>query len=161
MKLTKPCIQCGREIFKSPQRSLKDWNDRTKYCSKSCLHEAMKLKMKGNKWNLGKKLSVSTRLKMSLAQNGEKHSQWKRHSISYHGLHQWLIRVYGKASRCENVDCVYPRKGAKKMLLKPCGFEWSLRKKCKYVRDRNNFIQLCVACHRKYDSTDIEYTIQS
>ena len=32
----KNCLVCNREIIKSPTRSLKDWENRTKYCSKKC-----------------------------------------------------------------------------------------------------------------------------
>lgn len=36
MTLTKPCLQCGKTMTKRPNRSLKDWNNRTKYCSREC-----------------------------------------------------------------------------------------------------------------------------
>jgi hypothetical protein len=35
---------------------------------------------------------------------------------------------------------------------KPCRYEWALLKGKMMERKRENFIQLCMSCHRKYDS---------
>lgn len=89
---------------------------------------------------------------MSEAQSGKNHSQWKGEKVGYYGIHNWLHKNFGKASKCENPNCFYPRKGSRKWLDKPWRYEWSLRKGKKMIRKRENFIQLCVSCHRKYDS---------
>lgn len=62
----------------------------------------------------------------------------------YYSIHAWLKLKYGKASFCENVNCKNT----------PKRFEWALKKGCVYDRNRDNFIQLCPSCHRKYDITD-------
>lgn len=40
----------------------------------------------------------------------EKHHEWKAEQAGYTAMHQWLRRHFGKADRCENKDCIYPRK---------------------------------------------------
>lgn len=54
MSLTKPCLQCNSTITKRPNRSLKDWNNRTRFCSIKCRYAWMRTYMKGNKNSLGK-----------------------------------------------------------------------------------------------------------
>ena len=151
-KLTKPCLQCKKIITKQPSRSLKDWNNRTKFCSVDCRVEYMKSFMKGNKYSLGYKQSKDTLRKRRLGQQGEKGSNWQGDNVGYVGIHTWLSKTYGKPDRCENPDCVYPRQGAKKWLEKPYKIEWALIKGIKIERKRENFMRLCTSCHRKYDS---------
>ena len=61
----------------------------------------------------------------------------------YRYIHQWLADSFGKANRCDNPNCKheYPRK-----------FEWALIWGREHERNRANYIQLCLSCHRKYDS---------
>jgi len=152
MKMTKPCLFCGKEIIKKPNRSMKDWLNRTKFCSIECRIKAVSKIMIGNKYSLGFKQSKETIKKRSEAQKGCKGSNWRDDNIGYTGIHVWLKTTFGKPNKCENKDCVYPRKGAKKTLIKPCWFEWALIKGKEMKRRRENFIMLCLACHRKYDS---------
>lgn len=154
MILTKPCLFCGKEIIKQPTRSLKNWINRTKYCSVECRRKALAKLMIGNKHSLGVKQSPETLKKRSDAQRGEKGSNWKGDNVGYIGIHNWLKKNFGKPDRCDNKDCVYPRMGAKKMLLKPCWYEWALIRGKKMERKRENFVRLCVACHRRYDGSD-------
>ena len=72
---------------------------------------------------------------------GEKASHWKGDDVGYLGLHAWLNRTFGKADRCENMEC------KKKSIT----YEWALRKGYEYQRRRVNFFRLCVSCHRIYD----------
>lgn len=68
---------------------------------------------------------------------------WKKKKLGYWGIHQWLYKYFGKANKCEGKNC---RKNSNI-------FNWSLKKKCKYERKRNNFIQLCRSCHMIYDNS--------
>lgn len=63
----------------------------------------------------------------------------------YFKIHSWLNYNHGKASKCENEYCES---------VNPKRFEWALLKGSDYKKDRNNFIQLCPSCHRKYDFTE-------
>jgi len=74
---------------------------------------------------------------------GEGSTAWKGDNIGYHGIHRWMNKTFGKAKKCENLDCLY---------RPPKSFEWALLEGMKYERKRENFIQLCIGCHRKYDN---------
>lgn len=68
----------------------------------------------------------------------------KRHNITeseYAGIHYWLKKKYGKATKCEKVDC----------LGRSQRYEWALKPKHKYLKKRINFFQLCKSCHIKLD----------
>ena len=62
----------------------------------------------------------------------------------YGNIHTWLKNNYGKASKCENKDCTYKS---------PKRYEWALIKGKQHKKDRDNYMQLCPSCHRKYDLT--------
>jgi len=64
---------------------------------------------------------------------------------NYFRCHSWLIYWFGRANKCENNACNFEN---------PKRFEWALRKKYNYEKNRNNYIMLCPSCHRKYDMTD-------
>jgi hypothetical protein len=70
-----------------------------------------------------------------------------KRDLEYFRIHNWLSYHHGKASRCENELCqsIYPE---------PKQFEWALLKGKEHKRNRNNYIQLCSSCHRKYDFTE-------
>lgn len=63
----------------------------------------------------------------------------------YFRIHNWIAYHHGKASKCENDKCES---------VNPKRYEWALLKGMEYKRDRNNYIQLCSSCHRKYDMNE-------
>ena len=69
---------------------------------------------------------------------GENNPNWKGNRIGYYGIHKWLSSTFGKANKCENLDC-------KKLFNK---FEWAKLKSKKYERKRKNFWMLCSSCHK-------------
>ena len=82
---------------------------------------------------------------------GRDHQLWKGDNVGYGALHAWIHRNLGKASRCNNLDCFYPRRMANGCTLyKPKRFEWANISK-KYKRDLKDWISLCVSCHQKWD----------
>lgn len=64
-------------------------------------------------------------------------------NLDYANIHYWLHKTFGKAIKCENINC--PHKDYHR-------YEWCKRRELKYDFKRENFIQLCAKCHRKYDS---------
>lgn len=76
---------------------------------------------------------------------------WKGGNASYYAIHIYLKNYYGKASKCENPVCTYPRTNSKGVYLeKPLRYEWA----CitgKYSRKLEDYRQLCPSCHRQYD----------
>ena len=68
----------------------------------------------------------------------------KYNQKEYMAIHTWLRSNFGKASCCENKECT-------KIYKK---FEYALIKGKKYEKNRDNFMQLCRSCHKKYDITE-------
>lgn len=92
--------------------------------------------------------------KKVLKNRGENNYRWKGYKASYSALHGWVRRTFGKADKCENTDCYYPRLGANgKILQGPKAFDWS-NKSGKYLHDRNDWVMLCRSCHIIYDRTN-------
>lgn len=86
---------------------------------------------------------------------GEKNHLWKGKKASYTAFHHWLRYHHGKAIKCENKSCYYPRKMRKQnritLVVKPSMFQWALLKGKEHEQKRENYIQLCPSCHTKYD----------
>lgn len=143
--LTKPCIQCRDTITKSPSRSVKDWHNRTKYCSKKCQYEAKKgiryspqTEFKKGRPELPKRLVNLKR--------GEYHHNWKGEGAGYGAIHEWVRLRLGTPRKCYNCGTTQARK-----------YEWASLKH-KYKRDLNNWRRLCTKCHRNYDYGNIQIT---
>lgn len=78
-------------------------------------------------------------------------SHWKGDNIKYGAIHRWVRKTLGKPTKCENPQCVYPRRNANRsLLLAPKTFHWA-NKSGSYLRDINDWFQLCPSCHKKYD----------
>jgi len=57
---------------------------------------------------------------------------------AYSTLHKWVYRNLGKAKKCEKCNMVKGR------------IEWANKSK-KYKRNIDDWFQLCIRCHMKYD----------
>jgi hypothetical protein len=60
---------------------------------------------------------------------------------TYSGKHRAIYEKYGKANKCEAIDC------SKKSNL----YEWALIKGRNYSSNREDYTMLCKSCHKKYD----------
>jgi len=83
---------------------------------------------------------------------GENNPTWTKNP-SYTVVHQWMNKTYGHSKNCEHCKkvgkyIIYERQNQK---IKRWSIEWALKKGCKYERKRENFLYLCVSCHRLYD----------
>jgi hypothetical protein len=86
---------------------------------------------------------------------GINYPEWLRNDIGYGAYHSWLRLHHGKATKCENKLCVYPRVDSYgKVEEKPRRYEWALIKGKVYSRSPEDYMQLCVSCHRRYDFTE-------
>ena len=102
----------------------------------------------------GKVVSEETKKKMSDSQKGikrpyccgENHWEWKGKNVGYRALHHWVIRKLGKAIICEHCG---------KVKTTPKSIQWA-NKSHKYKRDLNDWISLCVKCHKHYDGYGVE-----
>lgn len=146
------CERCGIK-FKT-NRLIHNGRKR-RFCTWKCAMSASwNTTMKTGKNNVSKRLDV--REKMSKARKGiifgDKIWNWKGDDVSYAGLHMWVKRKFGKPNKCENSFCKYPRFDAKgRIMVKPKRYEWA-NKSRKYIRIREDWIMLCVSCHRRFDS---------
>jgi hypothetical protein len=61
----------------------------------------------------------------------------------YRIVHDWINKHYGKACKCESLNC--------KKISKT--FEYCLKKGETHERNIDNYIQFCRSCHRLYDMT--------
>ena len=93
--------------------------------------------MRGRGWHV----TEETRKKMREAQAGENNHNWRGNDIGYWGIHRWLIKTFGKANKCENINC--SKLGRE--------IQWALLKGKSHQRKRENYIMLCEKCHKKYD----------
>ena|SRR3990167_11374 len=115
-------------------------------------------KKKISKGKRGKRTSIETEFKKGHKLNrDEKGGNWKGNEVGYMGIHLWLHRKFGKANKCENSKCLYPRVNkAKQMIFYPKLFQWAKLRGKKYQRKKENFTMLCVSCHVKYDMNLID-----
>lgn len=59
----------------------------------------------------------------------------------YGAIHKRITKYYGKANRCEAVDCNWKSKRFHRAKV-----QWK-----EYTHNRDNFIMLCSICHKNYD----------
>lgn len=132
---TKTCERCGATFSKAPTCSEKEWNMR-RGCSRSCASV-----LRGNIWlkqhmfKTGSTVGAKTRFK-----KGNTAHNFKGDDASYTAKHIWIRYHFGKASICENEFCTGKSKN----------YHWS-NISGEYKRERNDWQQLCVSCHKKYD----------
>jgi hypothetical protein len=69
---------------------------------------------------------------------GKNNRLWKGENVCYYALHSWINRQLGKPTIC--MHC-----GEKKKRL-----QWA-NKSHEYKRDLEDWISLCVRCHKQYD----------
>jgi hypothetical protein len=154
---TKPCLVCGGMCVKKTTTSKTSW-EKQKFCSWDCMHRAVGLK------NRGRRDSDEARAKKSQAMQGERNHRfgvkqsdetiarrgvkarvseanplWKGEFVGYSALHSWLNRHYPKTGICEHCGADGKRT------------EYANLNEHQYARNRADYVELCVACHRALD----------
>lgn len=76
--------------------------------------------------------------------SGPNHFRWIGEKASYGAKHYWIHRRYGKASKCE--ECGITEAPLNKQKF----FQWA-NISGKYIRNRDDWKQLCIDCHRVFD----------
>ena len=95
---------------------------------------------------IGKKHSEETRAKIRAArarQHGEKHPRWAGSDVGYFGIHIWLNRNFPRSGECEHCG----RRD------KPT--EYASLTGHVYTRNREDYAELCVKCHRRMDFASV------
>ena len=72
---------------------------------------------------------------------GENHHHWKGNNITYRALHHWVESKLGKPAQCQFCRVTN---------LRLRQYHWA-NKSHEYKRDLNDWLRLCVSCHKKYD----------
>jgi hypothetical protein len=76
----------------------------------------------------------------------ELHPRYKDASqLGYRGIHSRIVRLYGRADHCENLECEHPDYHR---------FEWACLDG-EYDDSRETWAMLCVYCHRQLDKQKI------
>jgi hypothetical protein len=136
---TKPCITCGSTITKGYYEGKARW-EKHKYCSLTC-RPIWNKGLTAEDERVAKYLKGSKKTQFTKGSTlASKNINWKGDTASYTAKHIWIKYHYGKAQSCENVDC----SGVSKT------YHWS-NISGTYQRDRKDWQQLCVSCHKKYD----------
>jgi hypothetical protein len=95
-------------------------------------------RMMGNKYGLGYRHTPKAIKKIIEAGRGERNKNWKGDSASYRAKHNRIYRLKGKAKKCS--VC-----GAEDRQIQWCNINH------KYSGNVEDYIQMCVPCHRRYD----------
>ena len=86
---------------------------------------------------------------MKKTQIGENSPNWKGDKVGYWGVHDWIQKKLGKPKKCEHCGKIgmynYRKNG-----VKVWNIQWA-NKTGKYLRDINDWLQLCSKCHSEYD----------
>lgn len=103
-------------------------------------------KGKRTPWMENRVISELTKKRMSsskinLFKIKENHPRWKGDKVGYRALHIWVLKVLGRPLICKHC-------GKEKTTLK--SIHWA-NKSYQYKRELNDWISLCVRCHKKYD----------
>lgn len=91
--------------------------------------------------------SDETRQRMSAVRRGRflsgEHPNWRGDAVGYSGLHGWVRRHKAKTGVC--TEC-----GAAVGTSRFRGTEWA-NVSGRYLRDLDDFVELCISCHRRRD----------
>lgn len=122
--ITKICRYC-RNSFETKA-------NKYKFCSRACYlsYDDETWFKKGHKF---------------VGNKGEKHQWWKGNKVGYEGLHTWVRKMLGSATKCKN--CGITKDKAR--------IEWS-NNDHKYKRNLIDWTSLCCKCHRQYEKVHIK-----
>jgi len=112
----------------------------TRFCSQKCGNAS---RIGTSSWNKGL-MGWRKGEKHPWMPSGEKHWSYKAENVEYGGLHQWVRKNLGSAKRCTHCGLDRIPEGMKRY------FQWANRSHL-YRRDLNDWMQLCVKCHKAYD----------
>lgn len=144
-KVIKKCKICSSQ-FQTSQERIKD--GRGKFCSRDCYEKDWSKRIPG--WNKGQSATwaIGNQHRKGIPNlnppkmYGEYNHKWKGDEVGYFGLHNWVRRTLGKPNKCEHCNDIS---------LNGRQYHWA-NKSQKYLRDKDDWIRLCVKCHKKYDS---------
>lgn len=81
-----------------------------------------------------------------MSTRGKNHPSYKE-KLTYKHLHQMLIKTYGNPKKCEHCGKKLAYTGK---IRKTANIHWA-NKSGKYLRNRSDWLTLCVSCHKRFD----------
>lgn len=137
---SKTCGICETVFYKTVTTSRSSWEKR-QGCSPSCAAKFRdNSRLNEFKFKKGHEYGKATRFSKGSTE-AESNFQWKGDKASYAAKHIWVKYHFGKADHCEN--CLSKDR---KM------YHWS-NISGNYLRDRDDWQQLCVPCHKAFDKS--------
>ncbi len=133
------CQACGKGRYVTPSLIKKG---RGKFCSMSCKGKVVvhaMLAVRGESWRQKAKANIS-KLHQACREDETKHPRWKGDNVKYFGVHDWITKHYGQPIGCEWCGLDDPKRK----------YHWANISHT-YRRRRDDFLRMCVSCHRKYD----------
>ena len=111
-----------------------NWQNKL-YCTRMCANAA----------KVGSQATLTARRNMSVARAGrfqfEKSNQWKGDGVGYTALHDWVYRKLGRPMACEHCKDRFSNQRT---------LHWA-NKSGTYRRVADDWMRLCVSCHKKFD----------
>ncbi|HNW65713.1 MAG TPA: hypothetical protein PKO10_00705, partial [Aliarcobacter cryaerophilus] len=96
---TKPCLNCGKTIIKPQNESLKNWEYRHKFCSKSCSAIYRKVLVKYQFKNGQKALHP-----IKKGQHLSKQTQFKKNQVPWNKNTKGLMNTWNKGKRFTKIS---------------------------------------------------------
>jgi len=134
--MMKVCQKCGKNF--------KTYRSKRKFCSHICAMKAPwnTINKRGIN-NVSKRPEVRKKMSITRIKNNmikDKAWNWKGNQASYVAIHMWIKSHWGRPNHCDFCGKKEKRR-----------YEWA-NISGKYNRqNKEDWFQLCVPCHRKYD----------
>lgn len=94
----------------------------------------------------GKKLTKLHRLKIGIGLKNSKVKRILSNDILYSSFHNYIRRNFGAASKCTNSKCPKVSKN----------YQWANRIGRNLSHEKDDYVELCVSCHKLYDSDKLK-----
>ena len=136
------CFVCNKKVKKSPSKIRN-----RPCCSRKC---QIKLASK-DILEIGKPYRITPERRKKIWEktlqglhenSGQKNYKWKGEKVSYRGLHYWVRRKKGNPTKCSKCG----RESTKPRIIQWANIDG------KYRRNLDDFIALCVSCHKIFDA---------
>ncbi len=77
----------------------------------------------------------------------DKNPRWSGEKVTYSGVHQWIRKLLGTASRCVHCGITKAPRGKG---IKRSYFQWA-NISLEYRREISDWLSLCYKCHKAFD----------